>query len=307
MPEAETVSIARLFALPARAWAQLAGSVQAHAFGVAMTISIVLHTFTIGSNFAAEEPRKKVRDRGLEVILVNSHSTSKPDPKTVQALAQTNLDGGGNTDQERRAKTFLKPNQTAQDGDQLEQMRRRVEALEAEQRELLAQNSAIKTRQQEKDAFDTRFAKPAEGADLLESARAMARLEAEIAKNIDEYNKRPRKTFIGARTQEYRFAQYIEDWRQKVERWGTLNYPEAARGKLYGTLTLTVTLNKSGEVLEINVDKPSPHKVLDDAAIRIVRMAAPYAPFPPAISRDTDQIVITRTWTFTRGDSIETR
>lgn len=301
------MSIARMLSLPLRALTRVGGAVQAHAFGVALTLSIVLHTITIGSDFKAGEPGKKIRDRGLEVILVNSHSVNKPDPKTVQALAQTNLDGGGNTDKDRRAKTFLKPNQNAQNGDQLEQMHRRVEALEAEQRELLAQNSKLKTRQQEKEAFDTRFAKPADGMDMMEQARAMARLEAEIAKDIDEFNKRPRKTFIGTRTQEYRFAQYIEDWRQKIERWGTLNYPEAARGKLYGTLTLTVTLNKTGEVLDINIDKPSSHKVLDDAAIRIVRMAAPYAPFPSAISRDTDQLVITRTWTFTRGDSLETR
>jgi protein TonB len=275
--------------------------------GVALSISFILHIFMLGSDFTAAKPHKKVRDRGLEVILVNSHSIRKPDPKTAQALAQTNLDGGGNTDQDRRAKTFLKPNQNTQDGEQLEQARRRVEAMEVEQRELTAPNSKIKTRKPQKEAFDTTFATPTEGVDLLDSSRAMARLEAEIAKNIDEYNKRPRKTFIGARTQEYRFAQYIEDWRQKVERWGTLNYPEAARGKLYGTLTLTVTLNKSGEVLDISVDKPSRHKVLDDAAIRIVRMAAPYASFPPNISLDTDQLVITRTWTFTRSDSLETR
>ncbi|MDR3055033.1 MAG: energy transducer TonB [Zoogloeaceae bacterium] len=302
------MSIVRVLTLPIRALTRVAGAAQTHAFGVALTFSIVLHIITIGSNFAAEEPRKKVRDRGLEVILVNSHSLNKPDPKTVQALAQTNLDGGGNTDRDRRAKTFLKPDQNAQNGDQLEQMRKRVETPEAAlQRELIAKNSKLKTRDQDKEAFDFTSAKPADGADMLESARAMARLEAEIAKDLDEYNRRPRRNFIGTRTQEYRFAQYIEDWRQKVERWGTLNYPEAARGKLSGTLTLTIILNRNGEIVEINIDKPSPHKVLDDAAIRIARMAAPYAPFPPAISRDTDQLAITRSWTFTRGNSLETR
>ena len=302
------MSIVRVLTLPIRALTRVAGAAQTHAFGVALTFSIVLHIITIGSNFAAEEPRKKVRDRGLEVILVNSHSLNKPDPKTVQALAQTNLDGGGNTDRDRRAKTFLKPDQNAQNGDQLEQMRKRVETPEAAlQRELIAKNSKLKTRDQDKEAFDFTSAKPADGADMLESARAMARLEAEIAKDLDEYNRRPRRNFIGTRTQEYRFAQYIEDWRQKVERWGTLIYPEAARGKLSGTLTLTIILNRNGEIVEINIDKPSPHKVLDDAAIRIARMAAPYAPFPPAISRDTDQLAITRSWTFTRGNSLETR
>jgi protein TonB len=302
-----SISFLHLLALLLRPLARIAALASAHSFGVALSVSIVLHIGMVGTDLMGEEPRKKVRDRGLEVILVNSRSATKPDPRHVQALAQAHLDGGGNTDQDRRASTPLPPTQRAQTGDQLEQMQRRIVALEAKRRELIAQNSRLKTRPLEKEAFDPLFAPPTEGMDMLEAARAMARLEAEIAKDTEEYNKRPRKTFIGARTQEYRFAQYIEDWRQKVERWGTLNYPDAARGKLYGTLVLSVTLNRAGEVLEINVDRPSPHKLLDESAKRIVLMAAPYAPFPPAISRDTDQIVITRTWMFTKSDSLETR
>jgi protein TonB len=302
-----SLSFFRLPILLRHPLACIAGLVRAYSFGVALGISIVLHLIFMVMNFSAEPPRKKVRDRGLEVILVNSRSITKPDPRHVQALAQTSLDGGGNTDQDRRASTPLPPTPHAQTGDQIEQIKRRIEAQETKRHELSARNSRLKTRDPEKEASDTLFAAPADGMDMLEAARAMARLEAEIAKRTDEYNKRPRKTFIGARTQEYRFAQYTEDWRQKVERWGTLNYPEAARGKLYGTLVLTVTLGKNGEVLEINVDRPSPHKVLDEAAKRIVRMAAPYAPFPPSISHDTDQLVITRTWTFTQDNNLETR
>ena len=104
--------------------------------------------------------------------------------------------------------------------------------------------------------------------DLAESARAMARLEGEINKNVDEYNKRPRKKFVGARAQEYRFAQYIEDWRQKVERVGTLNYPDAARGKLYGSLLLSVSIRADGSVDKIGVQRSSGHKVLDEAAVQ---------------------------------------
>ncbi|MDR0672323.1 MAG: TonB family protein [Zoogloeaceae bacterium] len=282
---------------------------QAHSLGLAFAFSFFAHALPVGQSyfFPGGEPRKQVRDRGLEVILVNSKSASAPNAEDVQALAQTNLEGGGNTGENRRVATPLPPNRQTQTGDQLEQTRRRTEALEAQKRELTAASSSLKTRRREKDVLDPQSAPPAAGEDLLESARAMARLEGEIARNTDAYNKRPRKVFIGARTQEYRFAQYIEDWRQKVERWGALNYPEAARGKLYGALVLTVTLDKSGSILDIHIDHPSPHSVLNDAAYRIVKDAGPYAPFPPAIARDTDQVVITRTWTFTRGNSVETR
>jgi protein TonB len=145
------------------------------------------------------------------------------------------------------------------------------------------------------------------GRDLAHSALAMARLEGEIAKELDDYSKRPRRKFIGASAMEYRFAQYFEEWRQKVERVGTLNYPEAARGKLYGSLVLTVIIKSDGSVAGIEIDRSSGHKVLDDAARRIVAMAAPYAAFPPAIRHDTDVLEITRTWNFTRHDSLETK
>ena len=113
----------------------------------------------------------------------------------------------------------------------------------------------------------------------------MARLEGEIARNVDDYNKRPRKKFIGARVEEYRFAQYVEDWRQKVERIGTLNYPEAAKGKLYGSAGADRDRSSSdGSLDRVDINRSSGHKVLDDAARRIVQMAAPYSAFPDAIS-----------------------
>ena len=275
-------------------------------FSLALTASFLLHGMALSLHFTFPEASKKLQDKALDVILVNSRSASKP--REAQALAQANLDGGGNTDQERRTATPLPPTQQSQTGDQLEHMQRRVQELETRQRELLAQASQARTKPQDKAMEPVpQPPAPVNGLDLAEAARAMARLEGEIAKNTEEYNKRPRKKFVGARTQEYRFAQYIEDWRQKVERVGTLNYPEAARGKLYGSLKLSVTLDKNGEVLFVNIDESSGHKVLDEAAQRIVKMAAPYAPFPPAISRDTDQLIIVRTWTFTRSDSLESK
>ena len=131
------------------------------------------------------------------------------------------------------------------------------------------------------------------------------RLEAQIAKDMDAYQKRPKRRFVGARAEEYRFARYVEDWRLKVENIGNRNYPEAARAqKLYGNLLLTVGIRADGSVETVVVDRTSGRKVLDLAAIRIVEMGGPYAAFPPNISRDTDILYITRTWSFSPGDSL---
>ena len=134
----------------------------------------------------------------------------------------------------------------------------------------------------------------------------MARLEAQIDKNWDDYQKLPRRKFIGARTQEYRFAQYIEDWRVKVERIGNLNYPEQARRQqIFGKLQLSVSIRKDGSVESVEVSKSSGKRILDAAAMRIVKLAAPYSPLPPSITKDTDILTITRTWTFTSTDRLE--
>jgi protein TonB len=145
-------------------------------------------------------------------------------------------------------------------------------------------------------------------ADLMKRSLEIARLEARISKDWDEYQKRPRRRFVGARTQEFRFARYIEDWRLKIERVGELNYPQAARDqKIYGSLVLTVSIKTDGTLDKIEINRSSGERILDQAAIRIVRLAAPFSPFPADISRDTDILSITRTWTFTRTDRLVTK
>ena len=100
-------------------------------------------------------------------------------------------------------------------------------------------------------------AKPLSGADLVNSALALARLEAQIARQVDEYNKRPRKAFVGARAVESRFAQYVEDWRLKIERIGNLNYPDSARGRIYGSLRLTISIKPDGSVDDVQITRAS--------------------------------------------------
>jgi protein TonB len=271
-----------------------------------ISASLLVHAALISIHFTAPEAFSRATERALDVVLVNSKSALKP--TQAQARAQSNLDGGGNTEQDRLAATPLPPSQQTRDGDNLVNAQRRVAELETLQRQLMTQASSARVVRNEKNSRDPQpqAAQSMSGADLASSAMAIARLEGQISQQMDAYNKMPRKKFIGARTEEYRFAQYVEDWRQKVERIGNLNYPEAARGRLYGSLALTLTIRSDGSLSAVEVTRSSGHKELDQAAQRIVKMAAPYSAFPENIRRDTDELVISRTWNFTSTDRLQT-
>jgi len=273
-----------------------------HALHLAVLASILLHGLVLSIRFKMPEPDKPFRDRGLEVVLVNARHSKAPDKP--EALAQANLDGGGNTDAEVRAKSPLPAKEQDVSGDALLQAKRRVQQLEAAQKALLTRAKAEKAVRVEPKKQEQPETAKASGLDLLDSAAAIARLEAQVDKRMQEYAQRPRRKFIGARTKEYRFAQYVEDWRLKIERVGTLNYPEAARGKVYGSLLLSVILRADGSVVKMDVVRSSGHEILDQAARRIVQLASPYAEFPPDIRRDYDQIEIVRTWNFTNADTL---
>lgn len=271
---------------------------------LAVGLSVLVHGLLLSFHFKFPEASRALQDKALDIILVNSKSARRP--THAQALAQANLDGGGNVEENRRAATPLPPSARQQAGSDLEQSRQRVRDMEAQQQRLLSEvKSKTRAPRQESRESQPQNAPTLSGRDLASSAMAMARMEAEISKSVDEYNQRPRKKFIGTRADEYRFARYVEDWRLKVERVGTLNYPEAARGRLYGTLKLSVTIKSDGSVAAVELERTSGHKVLDEAALRIVRMAGPYAAFPEDIRRDVDQLVITRTWFFTSGDRVQ--
>ncbi|MDI6748382.1 MAG: TonB family protein [Rhodocyclaceae bacterium] len=271
---------------------------------LALGVSLFLHAILLSIHFKLPEALDRVREQALDVILVNAKHATKP--TQAQAKAQANLDGGGNTDEPRRARTPLPPTKQEQSGDDLASAQARVVQMEAQQRELLAQSQANRTAKIDADRLPPKPQPEPEisGRDLATRALALARLEGEIARNIEEYNQRPKRRFLGARVTEYRFAQYVEDWRQKVERVGNLNYPDSAKGKLYGSLVLTVAIKKDGELERVEVNRSSGHQVLDEAARRIVRLAAPYAVFPEAVRRDTDILEITRTWSFTGADQL---
>jgi periplasmic protein TonB len=136
----------------------------------------------------------------------------------------------------------------------------------------------------------------------------MDRLEAQIAKQQDEYQKRPKKRFIGARAKEASDAMYLDSWRRKVEKIGNENYPQEAKDKkVYGQLRMTVSIKSDGSLESIEINQSSGSKILDEAAKSIVRRAAPFSRFEGEMKRTTDILSITRTWTFTQEDALATK
>jgi len=283
-------------------WAGLDRQSRILAFAIAA--SVLLHGVVLSIHFQLPEGKRLAAMAPLEVVIVNSKSRSRP--TQAQVLAQANLDGGGNTDEKRRAMSPLPTLAENLPGDATRDAQRRVQELEAQQRQLLTQIAP-----QPVPAASVAARTPVEaqrearGVELRDSSLAMVRsLEAQVARQIDEYNQRPKKTFIGARATEFRFAQYVEDWRLKIERIGTLNYPDGARGRIYGSLRLSVSINADGSLNRLDMERSSGQPILDQAAEKIVKMAAPYARFPDDIRRDTDILVITRTWNFAQGDRV---
>jgi protein TonB len=276
--------------------------------GAAIGLSLALHAALLSMQFKfPDASRWKSSSAPIEVVLVNARTKDRP--AKADALAQANLNRGGTVEENRRAKTPLPVTEPRQPGKDLAEAQRRQRSLEAQQAELLAKardaQGRVPASAERQPEIDNPGDKPS-GRDLADLALAAMRLQAQIDRQIDEYQKRPRKKFIGANTAEYRFAQYEEDWRVKIERIGSLNYPPEARGRVYGNLRLTVSIRPDGNVESIELDRSSGLKVLDAAAFKIVRRATPFAVFPPDIRRDTDLLVITRTWFFGQGDKIWT-
>jgi protein TonB len=190
-------------------------------------------------------------------------------------------------------------------------MQRELKAMEQRRRDLEREAQELLTRMKSKatvtqaDISPQAVAKPdAEARDLVDRSMEIARLEAAIRQEHQAYQERPKKRFVGARTQESRVAFYVDNWRRKIERIGNLNYPaEARQPRFVGVLRITVGIKANGEVESVEINRSSGHKFLDQAAVRIVNLAAPFDRFPDNLRVDTDILYITRTWTFSRGDA----
>lgn len=272
---------------------------------LALLASAAVHGMVLSTQFVQVNPRL-FEDPSLpmEVVLVNAKSADSP--LNPDALAQVNLAGGGNTDEQRRLKSPLPASPETQIGSEEAALQARVAELEQQARTLLTQMQPdAQLQEQPRTAPPTPDQPALDASQLNQQAREMAQLQARISQQWDEYQQRPKRAFVGANVREYAFARYVEDWVTKVERVGNVNYPEAARRQgIYGSLKLTVSIFADGRIEKIEIDRSSGSKILDAAAVRIVELAAPYAPFPADMRKKADILSITRTWTFTRSDQL---
>ena len=297
--------------------------------GLTLCLAIICHAvIVLGVTFAKEDARQN-RYNTMDIILVQKKSKHDDEAKL---LAQASLEGGGDTEEEVAPSTPLPPpfpdnqpevaapppGEQAQKASEPKQENTEVtdaaptstpeqlalvsESANAKQPvvEKPVEKAVEKSKQNEEPAKRKKTAKNKPSAtSLLANSMKIAALSARVDRNLLAKASRPKRKFISASTREYKYAAYMEAWRSKVERVGNLNYPEEARKrKLSGSLVLDVALKPDGSISMITVRQPSGHKVLDDAAIRIVKLAAPFAPFPDAIQGETDILHIIRTWQF---------
>jgi protein TonB len=268
----------------------------------ALLVSAAVHAALLTVRFVDPDSFSRVfRDTPLEVILVNARSSEAPEH--AQAIAQTHLAGGGEAER-GRATSPLPPAPTLQIGDAADDARRRIDQLQEQQQQLLAQ---IRRELASLPPPDPRRddGSPQE-REQDERRRQLLRLLAEIEKRINEENARPKKRYISPATREEVYALYYDALRRRIEERGTRNFPESQGHKLYGELTMNVTVDGQGRVVDAEIVRPSKSHLLDQQAVAIVIAAAPFGPFSPAMRRQADQIVVTSRFRFTRDDGLET-
>lgn len=269
---------------------------------LALLFSFGVHAALLGVRIVDPEGFNRIfQDTPLEVILVNSRSGEAP--VRAQAIAQANLAGGGEAER-GRATSPLPPSALIELGDSNEQSRRQIEQLQETQQQLLAQMRRELALLPAPDPARDQGT-PEERA-MEERRRQLVELLAEIEKRINEENARPKRRYISPATREEVYAMYYDQLRRKIEDRGTRNFPEYQGRKLYGELTMNVTVDAEGRVIETEVVRPSSSKVLDRRAVAIVKAAAPFGPFTTAMRAKADQLVITSRFKFTREEGLET-
>lgn len=270
---------------------------------IALGVSIAVHVVLLTARFVDPERFNRVfQDTPLEVILVNAKSNEKPD--FAKAIAQASLAGGGEAEK-GRATSPLPPSALMELGDATEDAQRKVESLQEQQTQLLAQ---IKKQLASMPPPDlTQPANSPAQAEREEKRKALVKILAEIERRINEENARPKKRYISPATREEVYAVYYDELRRRIEDRGTVNFPEQAGKKLYGELTMIVTVNFDGTVLDTEVVQTSGNLTLDRRAQSIVRGTGPFGKFSDAMRRKADQIVVVSRFKFTRDDTLETK
>ncbi len=267
---------------------------QTDKLGLTLLVAAAVHAFVIlGITFKPFDPvRPKHSQQSLEIMVVNQAAEPPEEDEKPDFLAQTSQQGSG--EKQEPVKPSFESSPPPLPPPQPEQ------APPQPQAPLTTAASQQKTPLESPP--DTPPV-PLSASQLLNSKdMEIARLTAELQRRTQAYAKMPKRRAISASTREYKYAAYLDAWRRKVERIGNLNYPDQAkRNRLYGNLVLHVAVRSDGSVERVRVLHSSGHKLLDDAAVRIVRMSAPFSPFPEEIRKETDILDITRTWQFLRS------
>ncbi len=246
----------------------------------------------------------------IEVILTNSKDNYQTD---ADVLAQSNSDKGGNTEKDIHKKT---PLPTVTENKNTFQLNNRGDQSAVGKASSPSEEKIVKKDAQvlnepkavEQPKESKVINKSISKEDVLASASEISASDAALSNQISNFEKQPRRKYIGARTKEYKYALYAEAWRQKVETLGNMNYPEEAREKKFsGQLRMTVSLKPDGRIDNIEINQSSGFKILDEAAKKIVELGAPYAPFPEDIRKEVDILSITRTWTFTKDEHLSSQ
>jgi protein TonB len=269
---------------------------------LALAVSVVVHAALLTVRFVNPEGFNRVfQDTPLEVILVNARSDEKPEKAT--AIAQASLAGGGDVER-GRATSPLPPATVARIGDTPEEDERMIEALREQQSQLLTQ---VRRELANMPPPDTESVTPSrDSVEREQKRKALVKILAEIEKRINEENARPKKRYISPATREEIYAVYYDELRRKIEDRGTSNFPEAGGRKLYGELTMIITVNHSGAVLDTEVVQSSGTPLLDRRAQAIVRSLV-FGRFNDGMRRQADQIVVVSRFRFTRDETLQTQ
>lgn len=269
---------------------------------VGVLASLALHALLLALKFAPPVPlRIAPQDSRLEVVLLNARTDAKPLKHDV--LAQVDMEGGGDRDA-GRARSPLPADARVSDGTEIREQRRRVQELEQQQRKLLAMARGAYQVPAPRDRPESAVA-TSQGADDQDVDQAIKRMQAQIDRQISDYNKRPKRLTYGVNAVGVSYARYVEDWVSRIERIGTERYPPEARGRMYDSLIITVEIDRHGNVVDVIVNRKSRYEALNRAVRQIVYAGAPYERFPPEMARDGDILQIVRTWTFT-NDTLAT-
>lgn len=270
---------------------------------IALGVSVAVHAALLTVRIVDPEGFNRVfKDTPLEVVLVNARSNEKVD--RAQAIAQAALAGGGEAEK-GRATSPLPPSALTSWGDAADDEQKKIEAMQEQQ--MLMLSSLKRTLAAMPPADPKQVRSNPEAAAQEEKRRHLMKLLAEIEKRINEENARPKKRYISPSTREEVYAIYYDGLRRKIEDRGTNHFPELAGRKLYGELTMIVTVNFDGRVLATEVVESSGNLTLDRRAASIARAAAPFGRFNDAMRRRADQIVVVSRFKFTREDTLETR